>query len=100
MQQHALCQFGSSAAVFSRSTLPRSRALGYATTSASRCRRSGTRVDMPALSTSLAPAMEVRQVARVPGLAESGSAEVPVRANFLRHGAQIAAEVLDRRAAP
>src|SRR5262245_10571599 len=54
--------------------------------------------DLP--TTSLVPSVETRQVTRVPGLAESGSAQVPIRADLSRHGAQVASEVLDRRAAP
>src|SRR5262249_40211802 len=40
------------------------------------------------------------QVARVPCLAESGRAQVPVRTDLPRHLAQVASEVFDRRAAP
>src|SRR5579862_7169832 len=48
----------------------------------------------------LAPAVEARQVARVPGLAKSRGAEVPVRTDFARNGAQIVPQVRDRRPAP
>ena len=46
------------------------------------------------------PSMEPRQVARVPCLAESRGAQVPVGADIARHRAQIVPEVCDRRAAP
>src|SRR5262245_34388010 len=48
----------------------------------------------------LAPPVEVRKVARVPGLAESGGTQVPVGPDLARHGAKVAAEVLDGGAAP
>jgi hypothetical protein len=50
--------------------------------------------------TPLVPAVERREVAGVPCLAEAGCAQVPVRADLAGHGAQVTAEVLDRRAAP
>src|SRR5215208_6794400 len=39
------------------------------------------------------PAMEGREVARVPGLAEPGGAEIPVRADVARDVAQVVPEV-------
>ena len=48
----------------------------------------------------LVPPVEGREVARVPGLAESRGAQVPVGADLARHGAQVVPEVDDRRAAP
>src|SRR5208282_1923382 len=52
------------------------------------------------LSGLLVPAVEARQVARIPCLAESRRAQIPVRADLARRGAQIMPEVCDRRAAP
>src|SRR5215218_8299221 len=46
------------------------------------------------------PAMEGRPVARVPGLAEGGNAEVPVGADVGADGAQVVPEVIDRGAPP
>ena len=48
----------------------------------------------------LVPSVEVRMIAGIPGLAQAGRAQIPVRADLLRHGAQIAAEIFDRRPAP
>ena len=45
----------------------------------------------------LVPSMEGRQVARVPGLAESGSLEIPVGADLAHHGPQVVPEVDDGR---
>src|SRR5688572_3260386 len=46
------------------------------------------------------PAMEGRPVARVPGLAETGGAEVPVGADLGADRAQVVPEVIDRGAPP
>src|SRR5215207_9983550 len=46
------------------------------------------------------PAMERREVARVPRLAETGAAEVPVGADVGADRAQLVPEVIDRRAPP
>src|ERR1700729_1079501 len=46
------------------------------------------------------PAVEVREVARVPGLAEPRGAQVPVRADLGGGGAQVTPQVVERRAAP
>src|SRR5215218_8492286 len=46
------------------------------------------------------PAMEVREGARVPRVAQPGRAEVPVRPDLARDGPQIVPEVGDRRASP
>src|SRR5215218_3890301 len=48
----------------------------------------------------LAPAMERRDVARVPGVAQPGGAEVPVGADLARDSPQVVPEVDDRGAAP
>src|SRR5690348_1455807 len=44
--------------------------------------------------------MERRYVAGIPGFAEAGSAEIPVRANFPGHCAQVVPEVRERRPSP
>jgi len=49
---------------------------------------------------SLAPPVEMRVVARIPGLTESRSAQIPVGAALARHGSQVVPEVYDRWAAP
>src|SRR5689334_8844715 len=46
------------------------------------------------------PPVERREVTRVPRVAESGFAQIPVRANFARHGAQVVPKIDDRRAPP
>src|SRR6185437_16326837 len=46
------------------------------------------------------PAVELREVARVPGFAEPRGAQVPVRADLAGGGAQVAPQVVERRAAP
>ena len=46
------------------------------------------------------PAVEGREIAGVPGLAESGRAQVPVGPALTHDRPQILAEVLDRGAAP
>src|SRR3954447_17515276 len=46
------------------------------------------------------PAMEGRQVARVPGLAEAARAEVPVGTDRARNVAQVAPEVHERGRSP
>src|SRR5215203_4647887 len=48
----------------------------------------------------LAPAMERREVARVPGVAQPGGAEVPVGADLARDSPQVVPEVDDRGAPP
>src|ERR1700719_3136983 len=48
----------------------------------------------------LVPSMEGRQGARVPSLTESRSAQIPVRTDLARHGAQIVPEVDGGRPAP
>src|SRR5581483_5889811 len=48
----------------------------------------------------LVPPMESRQVARVPRLAKSGGAEVPVGADLAHYGPQVVPEVNDRRPPP
>jgi len=48
----------------------------------------------------LVPPVKARQVARVPCLAESRRAQVPVGTDFTRHNAQIMPKVCDRRPAP
>src|SRR5256884_9746080 len=48
----------------------------------------------------LVPPVEAREVTRIPCLAESGGAQVPVGADFARHRPQIMPEVCNRRAAP
>jgi hypothetical protein len=48
----------------------------------------------------LVPPVEAREVTRIPCLAESRRAQVPVGTDFARHRAQIIPEVCDRRAAP
>src|SRR6266567_6646434 len=46
------------------------------------------------------PAVELRVVARVPGFAEPGGAQIPVRADLAGGGAQVTPQVVERRAAP
>src|SRR3954463_16719141 len=48
----------------------------------------------------LVPPVEGREIARVPRLAESRRAQIPVRANLARDGPQVVPEVDDRRTAP
>src|SRR5207247_3742675 len=43
----------------------------------------------------LVPAVEVGEVARLPGLSQSGGAEIPVGADLARDGPQVTAQVLD-----
>ena len=45
-------------------------------------------------------ACSMRQVARVPGLAESRGAQIPVGADLARHGSQVVPEVGDRGHGP
>ena len=44
--------------------------------------------------------MEAREVTRIPRLAESRSAQIPVWADFARHGAQVVPKIDDRRTPP
>src|ERR1700740_2339123 len=48
----------------------------------------------------LVPPVETREVTRLPCLAESRSTQIPVWADFSRHGAQIVPKIDDRRTAP
>src|SRR6202051_128545 len=48
----------------------------------------------------LVPSMEGRQGARVPSLTESRTAQIPVRTDLARHGAQVVPEVDGGRPAP
>src|SRR5580692_6545838 len=48
----------------------------------------------------LVPPVETREVTRIPCLAESRSTQIPVWADFTRHGAQVAPKIGDRRTAP
>src|SRR5206468_411616 len=48
----------------------------------------------------LVPAVETREVTRIPCLAESRSTQIPVWADFLGHGAQVVPKIGDRRTAP
>src|SRR3954471_21447724 len=48
----------------------------------------------------LAPPVETRKVARIPRLAESWCAQIPVRTDFLSHGAQIVPKIDNRRTTP
>src|SRR5215831_10178736 len=48
----------------------------------------------------LVPPVEGRELARVPGFAESGRAQIPVGADLTRHGAQVVPEIDGGRAAP
>ena len=46
------------------------------------------------------PPVETREVTRIPGLAETGFAQIPVWADFTGHGAQIVPKIDDRRTSP
>src|SRR5580693_3939934 len=46
------------------------------------------------------PSVERRQVPRIPCLAEPWAVQVPVRADFSSHGAQVVPKIDDRRTAP
>src|SRR5580658_3921860 len=46
------------------------------------------------------PAVEVREVARVPGFAQPGGAQIPVRADLAGGGAQVTPQLVERRTAP
>jgi len=46
------------------------------------------------------PAVEVRKVARVPGLAEPGRAQVPIWSDLTRCVPQVVPEVVQRRSPP
>src|SRR5579864_739284 len=46
------------------------------------------------------PPVERREVTSIPCLAESGFAQIPVWANFARHGAQVVPKIDDRRTSP
>src|SRR3954471_2354273 len=46
------------------------------------------------------PPMEAREVAGIPGFAESGNAQVPVRTNFASHDTQVVPKIDDRRTPP
>src|SRR3954454_14346880 len=48
----------------------------------------------------LVPSMKAREVIRVPFLAKSGGAQVPVGTDFTRYDAQIVPKIDDRRTAP
>src|SRR5580700_10957416 len=48
----------------------------------------------------LVPPVETREVTRIPCLAESRSAQLPVWADFARHGAQIVPKIDDRWTSP
>src|SRR6478672_1653456 len=48
----------------------------------------------------LVPPMKSREVARIPCLAKSRSAEVPVGTDFSGHGAQVVPKINDRRTSP
>src|SRR5580692_506663 len=48
----------------------------------------------------LVPPVEMREVTRIPCLAESGFAQIPVWADFARHGAQVVPKIDDRRTPP
>src|SRR5580700_2917279 len=51
-------------------------------------------------SVTLVPAVETREVTRIPCLAESRRAQIPVWADFARHGTQIMPKIDDRGTAP
>src|SRR5215472_7692858 len=48
----------------------------------------------------LIPPVERREISRIPCLAESRSAQIPVRTDFPRHGAQVVPKIDDRRPTP
>src|SRR5580704_14952735 len=48
----------------------------------------------------LVPPVETREVTRIPCLAESGSTQIPVWADFTRYGTQIVPKIDDRRTSP
>src|SRR5208282_2912278 len=48
----------------------------------------------------LVPPVETREVTRIPRLTESRSTQIPVWADFTRHGAQVVPKIDDRRTAP
>src|SRR6267378_5092980 len=48
----------------------------------------------------LVPPVETREITRIPCLAESRSSQIPVWADFTRHGAQVVPKIDDRRTAP
>src|SRR5580700_8470930 len=46
------------------------------------------------------PSVETREIPRIPCLAESRFAQIPVRADFTRHGAQVVPKIDDRGTPP
>src|SRR5439155_13770074 len=68
--------------------------------SASDARRGGASRRARGLTGPPVPSVKARVVARVPGLAESRRAQIPVRADLARRRAQVTPEVVDRRATP
>ena len=48
----------------------------------------------------LVPPVETREIACIPCLAEARDAQIPVRGDFARNGAQIVPKIDDRRTAP
>src|SRR5689334_14707195 len=62
--------------------------------------RSGRALGLDLLRAPAVPAVERIKVARVPGLAQTGGAQVPVGTDLLRDRAKVVPEVDDRRPAP